>query len=248
MRKAAVTHDARRATIMTHIPTHIAVIMDGNGRWAAQRKLSRAEGHRQGAERIEEIIEGCKERGVKYITLYAFSEENWLRPSDEVLALMQLLRHFLVSKRKGMVEKGVRFRAIGDIAKLPAELRKDIKETEEITKGGTKVNMTVALSYGSRQEIVRAVNAVIKDKKKEITPEDFEKYLDTKDMPDPDLLIRTSGEFRISNFLLWQLAYSELYITDVMWPDFTLTELDRAIEAYSKRERRFGKTAEQVQK
>lgn len=231
---------------MKHIPNHIAIIMDGNGRWAAERGLSRAEGHKRGAERIEEIIEACKERGVRYITLYAFSDENWNRPSDEVLALMQLLKHFLKSKRQGMIRKGVRFRAVGDIERLPSDLIKDIRETEEATKAGEKIMMIVALSYGSRQEICRAAEALAKKGMTEITAEVFAEHLDTAGIPDPDLLVRTSGECRISNFLLWQLAYTELYFTDVPWPDFSPEELDRAIESYSQRERRFGMTSEQV--
>ncbi len=230
---------------MPRTPRHIAIIMDGNGRWAAENNLSRAEGHRKGAERIEGIIEACKERGVKYITLYAFSDENWQRPSDEVLALMQLLRYFLISKRKGMVEKGVRFRVIGDIARLPAELRSEIKETEALTSQCSDITMIVALSYGGRQEILRAVNAMLNSGKGEVTQDDFSAALDTRGIPDPDLLIRTSGEFRVSNFLLWQIAYSELYFTETLWPDFDSAELDRAIESYSARERRFGRVSGQ---
>ncbi len=231
---------------MHRIPNHIAIIMDGNGRWASENGLSRAEGHRRGAERIEEIIELCKNRGIKFITLYAFSDENWNRPNDEVLALMQLLRHFLVSKRAGMVRKGVSFRVIGDVERLPVQLQKDIKETEELTKVGDQITMIVALSYGSRQEILRAVNKLVQKGVGEVTQELFDKELDTADFPDPDLLIRTSGEFRISNFLLWQLAYTELYFTDKLWPDFDEMELERAIDSYSERERRFGMTGEQV--
>ncbi len=230
---------------MSRTPKHIAIIMDGNGRWATENDLSRAEGHRKGAERIEGVIEACKERGVKYITLYAFSDENWQRPSDEVLALMQLLRYFLISKRKGMVEKGVRFRVIGDIARLPAELRSEIRETEALTSQCSDITMIVALSYGGRQEILRAVNTMLKSGKGEITQEDFTSALDTRGIPDPDLLIRTSGEFRVSNFLLWQIAYSELYFTETLWPDFDSAELDRAIESYSARERRFGRVSGQ---
>lgn len=231
---------------MKHIPKHIAIIMDGNGRWAAEKGLSRAEGHRRGAERIEEIIEACKDRGVRYITLYAFSDENWNRPNDEVLALMQLLKHFLKSKRQGMIRKGVRFRAIGDIARLPSDLIRDIRETEDATIAGEKIMMIVALSYGGRQEICRAAEALAKKGVTEISVEAFTEHLDTVGIPDPDLFIRTSGECRISNFLLWQLSYTELYFTEVLWPDFSPDELDRAIESYSKRERRFGMTSEQV--
>jgi len=231
---------------MRKIPRHIAVIMDGNGRWAKENKLSRAEGHAKGAERIEGIIDACKDRGVKFITLYAFSEENWHRPDKEVTALMELLRIYIINKREGMLKKGVRFKTIGDLARLPKELVRDIKETEEFTLKGDAITMIVALSYGSRQEIVRAVQKLVDRGVREISQEMISSELDTKDIPDPDLLIRTSGEFRISNFLLWQLAYSEIYITETLWPDFDEVELDHAIESYSKRERRFGMTSEQV--
>jgi len=210
--------------------------------------MSRAEGHRRGAERIESIIESCKSRGIKYITLYAFSDENWSRPDNEVLALMQLLRHFLVTKRMSLVEKGVRFCTIGDIERLPAELRQDLAETMEATKSAASITMIVALSYGGRQEICRAAASLVKKGVEDITPELFERELDTADVPDPDLLIRTSGEYRISNFLLWQLAYAELYFTETLWPDFDEKELDRAIDSYSSRERRFGLTGEQIKK
>jgi undecaprenyl diphosphate synthase len=233
---------------MKSFPEHIAIIMDGNGRWAAQNGLSRAEGHARGAGRIEAIIEACKERGVKYITLYAFSDENWHRPDSEVRALMGLLSHFLVSKRQGMIDKGVRFRSIGDRSRLPVELRAEIEKTEQATMGCSDITMIVALSYGSRQEICRAVNSLIGQGVRDTTPEMVDASLDTAGIPDPDLLIRTSGEYRISNFLLWQLAYSELYFTDVLWPDFDEKELDLAIESYSRRERRFGMTSEQVSK
>jgi undecaprenyl diphosphate synthase len=231
---------------MPNIPKHIAIIMDGNGRWAATNGLPRAEGHRRGAERIEAIIEACKNRGIKYITLYAFSEENWMRPGVEVIALMHLLRHFLVSKRQGMVERGVRFRAIGDIARLPSELQQDIKETERMTASCRDITMVVALSYGGRHEICRACNSLLAKGVKDATPELFAAELDTNGMPDPDLLIRTSGEYRISNFLLWQLAYAELYFTETLWPDFDDKALDLAIESYATRERRFGMISEQV--
>lgn len=228
------------------IPNHIAIIMDGNGRWAAEKNLSRAEGHRRGAERIESIIDSCKGRGVKFVTLYAFSEENWNRPTDEVLALMQLLRHFLVSKREGMQRKGVRFRAIGDIDRLPSDLQKDIRDTEEITEQCSSITMLVALSYGGRQEICRAAEKLAKKGVLEITPEAFSRELTTSGIPDPDLLIRTSGECRISNFLLWQLAYAELYFTETMWPDFDDAALDNAIDSFQRRQRRFGLTGDQV--
>jgi len=231
---------------MHRVPKHIAMIMDGNGRWAKERDLPRAEGHRRGAEAIERIVRACRDRGVRYLTLYAFSEENWRRPSEEVLALMQLLRHFLVAKRPEMIEEGTEFRAIGDLSRLPADVKQEIEETSEATKGGGKITLVVALSYGGRQEIVRAVNKLVRDGTGEIDERMISEALDTAEMPDPDLLVRTSGEYRVSNFLLWQIAYAELYITETLWPEFEEAELDKAIESYSNRERRFGMTDEQL--
>jgi len=228
------------------IPKHIAIIMDGNGRWAQEKGLHRAQGHSQGAKTIETIVNACHDRHIRYLTLYAFSEENWLRPTDEVNALMDLLRYFLASKRAELIAKRTRFMTIGDIDKLGIELQKELQETMEATKDGDVMTLNVALSYGSRQEIMRAVNSLVARGKKEVTQEDFEKELYTKDIPDPDLLIRTSGECRMSNFLLWQLAYTELYFTETLWPDFDEKELDRAIEEYSRRERRYGMTSEQL--
>lgn len=222
--------------------------MDGNGRWAKDNGLSRAEGHRRGAQTIERIVQAAHDRNIRYLTLYAFSEENWSRPSDEVLSLMQLLRHFVASKRGELIEKRTRFMTIGDTERLAPEVRKELAETAEATAAGDRMTLVVALSYGSRQEIVRAVNGIIRSGAAEVTPELIDKALDTAGIPDPDLLIRTSGEFRISNFLLWQIAYSELYFTDTLWPEFTEAELDRAIESYAGRERRFGKISEQLAK
>jgi undecaprenyl diphosphate synthase len=220
--------------------------MDGNGRWAHEHGLARSEGHRRGAEMIEKIVTACHDRNVGFLTLYAFSEENWSRPSDEVMALMQLLRHFLASKRAEMIRKSIRFMTIGDTVKLPADVQKELAETMEATCAGKKMTLTVALSYGSRQEILHAVNALLSKGAGHATCEQLEKELYTRDLPDPDLLIRTSGECRISNFLLWQLAYTELYFTETLWPEFDEKELDRAIESYAQRERRFGMTSEQV--
>ena len=230
------------------LPRHIAIIMDGNGRWAIERNMSRAEGHRRGAATIEAIVESAKNIGIKYLTLYAFSEENWNRPSDEVTALMSLLHHYLAAKREKMVNEGVRFQTIGDIDSLSAELQEEIKRTKEATKNGGRMTLIVALSYGARQEMCRAIGKLKNDKIADVTPEIISKALDTAGIPDPDLLIRTSGEYRISNFLLWQLAYTELYFTETLWPDFGHDELVCAIEEYQKRERRFGLTSEQVSK
>ncbi|HPQ80545.1 MAG TPA: polyprenyl diphosphate synthase [bacterium] len=233
---------------MKNLPRHIAIIMDGNGRWAKEQGLSRAEGHRRGAQTIERIVQAAHDRNIRFLTLYAFSEENWNRPSDEVLSLMQLLRHFVASKRAELIEKRTRFMAIGDLERLAPEVRRELIETSEATAAGDRMTLVVALSYGSRQEIVRAVNSLMRSGVSEVTPEAIDGALDTAGIPDPDLLIRTSGEYRISNFLLWQIAYSELYFTETLWPEFTEAEFDRAIDSYSDRERRFGQISEQLTK
>lgn len=228
------------------IPRHVAIIMDGNGRWAVEHGKPRVEGHRCGAATIETVVEAARARGIEYLTLYAFSEENWQRPESEVLSLMQLLKEFLIVKRAKMVAEGIRFRAIGDVDKLPSDVREEIENSVEATKGGSRMTLIVALSYGARQELCRAVNGLAKQGRLPITPDAITEALDTSEFPDPDLLIRTSNEYRISNFLLWQLAYTELYFTDTLWPDFGAAELDQAIEVYSQRERRFGMTSEQL--
>ncbi len=231
---------------MKRIPSHIAIIMDGNGRWANERGLPRAEGHRCGAETIEKIVIAARDRGIRYLTLYAFSEENWSRPSDEVLSLMQLMRHFLVSKRAELIEERTALRVIGDVERLPPEVRSEIMETMEATKDGDRMTLIVALSYGGRQEICRAANSLLKRGVRDFTPEILQGGLDTAGIPDPDLLIRTSGEYRVSNFLLWQIAYAELYFTETLWPEFSEHELDLAIESFANRDRRFGLTGPQT--
>lgn len=231
---------------MNPIPKHIAIIMDGNGRWAVSRGLSRIEGHKKGIETVEEITIACREIGVKYLTLYAFSDENWERPSDEVAGLMNLLVEFLRLKKQKMLDNKIRFAVIGDRERLPGAVQKAILDVEGATKDQKGMTLIVALSYGSKNEICRAVKRIIKNNISEITPEIISANLDTAGFPDPDLFIRTSGELRISNFLLWQLAYSELFFTETMWPDFTKSYLQKAIEDYRKRERRFGKTSEQL--
>ncbi len=220
--------------------------MDGNGRWAKERGLPRSEGHMRGAEAIERIVETAADMGIRYLTLYAFSEENWNRPSEEVSALMLLLRHYLASKREKMVKEGIRFTAIGDISTLSADLQNEIRTTAEATKDCARTTLIVALSYGARQEICRAASKLASDGVRDITPEMFSKALFTAGIPDPDLLIRTSGEYRISNFLLWQLAYAEFYFTNTLWPDFDKIELTKAIDEYQGRERRFGMISEQI--
>lgn len=227
------------------LPKHIAIIMDGNGRWAKAKDLPRFEGHAKGVEVVDDIVTAVRELRIPFLTLYAFSDENWNRPRKEVDALMGLLVAFLKSKKEKMLANGVRLQTIGDTARLPAAAQKTLAETMEATAAGRQLTLILALSYGARNEMVRAVERLVKEKKK-ITEENFAACLDTQNIPDPDLLIRTSGEHRISNFLLWQLAYTELYFTKTMWPDFSPEELKKALAEFSKRERRFGKTSEQL--
>ena len=229
------------------IPAHVAIILDGNGRWAKSKGLPRNMGHTQGAKNVEKICEEAWRMGIKYLTVYAFSTENWSRPDDEVAALMKLLRSYMKTCLTTAKKNDMRVRIIGDKSGLDADLQKSIAELEDFSKDMQGLNFQVALNYGSRDEITRAVNGVIRDvkagklsDKEDITPEIFENYLDTAGIPSPDLLIRTSGEQRLSNFLLWQLAYAEFYFTDVHWPDFDEKELEKAIMAYNKRDRRFG--------
>jgi undecaprenyl diphosphate synthase len=235
------------------LPQHIAIIMDGNGRWARERGLPRVEGHRRGSEVVDDIVTVCRDLGIRYLTLYAFSMENWARPKDEIVALMSLLKEFLISKRNKLIQNEIRLVSIGDIERLPQDVQRVLKDTEEVTRGFDKMHLNLALSYSARDEIVRAVNALLKEKEKGefrdsyISVERFSEYLDTTGMPDPDLLIRTSGERRISNFLLWQAAYTELYFSETPWPDFNKAELFKAIGEYQSRERRFGRISEQVQ-
>lgn len=235
------------------IPRHIAIIMDGNGRWAKRRMLPRIVGHRRGVETVDMIVTACRDLGVRYLTLYAFSMENWARPQGEINALMKLLREFLRKNRKKMIENQIRFETIGDVSRLPKFVQDELRETKRATAHLSQMVLVLALSYSGRDEIVRAVNAILREKEKGdfrdpyILPEDFYRYLDTKEIPDPDLLIRTSGEYRISNFLLWQAAYTEFYFVDKPWPDFNRHDLMEAMAWYQKRERRFGMTSEQVQ-
>ncbi|MGB0992060.1 MAG: isoprenyl transferase [Akkermansiaceae bacterium] len=228
------------------IPRHIAIIMDGNGRWANARGLPRGEGHRAGAESVREAVETCRQLGVDYLTLYAFSSENWKRPEKEVSALMKLLERFLRDKLPEMLKQNVRLHAIGRLDMLPANCRKQIDKAIAETKNNSGLNLVLALSYGSREEITDAARALAKKAiNGEITPDEidnemFSDYLYTADFPDPDLLIRTSGELRISNFLLWQISYSEIVISPKNWPDFKDADLRVAVEEYARRHRRFG--------
>jgi undecaprenyl diphosphate synthase len=235
------------------LPRHVAIIMDGNGRWAEEQGLPRLEGHKAGAKSVRDITTYARERGIRYLTLYAFSSENWGRPDGEVSGLMDLLREYLVDERKTLLDNGIELSTIGDTNRLPLPVRLLLEDVMKATRGATGMRLTLALSYGGRDEIVRAAKrlALAVDRGDlgvdEIDPERFERELYTQDLPDPDLLIRTSGEQRISNFLLWQLAYSELYFTGVPWPAFTRQTFDDALATFGGRERRYGLTSAQLE-
>jgi undecaprenyl diphosphate synthase len=228
------------------VPRHVAVIMDGNGRWAKERGLPRTEGHRQGADAVQRTVEACGEFGVEFLTLYAFSSENWKRPKSEVDALMKLLELFLKRKLKELVKHNVRFQAIGRLTNLPARCQQALHEAISTTAENSGLTLILALSYGAREEIVDGVKSVVRHVTEGhldpamITPEIFSKHLYTRYWPDPDLLIRTSGEMRLSNFLLWQISYSEIWVTPKLWPDFGREDLIEAFHDYQKRHRRFG--------
>jgi undecaprenyl diphosphate synthase len=232
------------------IPRHIAIIMDGNGRWARKKQLNRVRGHEEGTESVRVVVRASRELGIKWLTLYAFSEENWKRPKYEIDALMIILKRFLKSELDEMMRNGIQFKTIGNIEKIPKDVRGILDETIEKTSRNSGMILTLALSYGGRQEISRSVRKIVEKVKfgnlpmEEITEELISNSLDTAGMPDPDLLIRTSGEYRVSNFLLWQIAYTEIYITPVLWPDFRKEEYLQAIEEFQRRERRFGTAGE----
>lgn len=234
------------------IPAHVAIIMDGNGRWAKSKGKIRLSGHKEGAKSVKQAIEACGELGIKYLTVYAFSTENWNRPESEVSGLMSLLTSSVDKELDEINKKGIRIIVIGQLEKLPNSVQKKLKFAIEKTKENTALNFIIALSYSGRWDILNAVQKISEDcennkiKSAEINSDLFEKYLSTTGIPDPELLIRTSGEERISNFLLYQLAYSELYFTDVLWPDFSKTDFYQAIINFQNRERRFGKTSEQL--
>lgn len=234
------------------LPNHIAVIMDGNGRWAKKQGAKRIFGHQHAIKAVREITEGCAELGVKFLTLYAFSTENWGRPQQEVNSLMELLVNSIRNETSTLIKNNIKLRAIGDIVSLPETCQIELKEAIDITDKNTGLTLILALSYSGRWEILEAVKKMLKDVKNGNLSENqinsliFSSYLSTNGIPDPELLIRTSGEMRISNFLLWQIAYTELYITDVLWPDFRKEHLHKALIAYQQRERRFGKISEQV--
>ncbi|MBQ3852243.1 MAG: isoprenyl transferase [Lachnospiraceae bacterium] len=229
---------------MANVPEHLAIILDGNGRWAKKKGLPRNAGHVQGARVLEDMCEIVWNKGIKYLTVYAFSSENWKRPADEVATLMKLLRDYMKTSVKRAMKNNMRVRVIGDKSGLDEDLRVSIAELEDATKGNTGLQFTIALNYGGRDEIVRAVRKLSAEHDaeylKNLSEDDFASALDTAGMPDPDLLIRTCGEERLSNFLLWQISYSEFYFADCAWPDFNEAELDKAIESYASRTRRFG--------
>jgi undecaprenyl diphosphate synthase len=234
------------------LPRHLAVIMDGNGRWAVERKFSRTAGHREGIESVRDIVKASSQLGIQYLTLYAFSIENWKRPVSEVSVLMKLLEHFLKAELNELHENKVRINTIGKISSLPQNVQKLLHDSIEKTKDNDGLTLTLALSYSGRWDIVRSVQMIALDiRRGKVSPEDisedlFSSYLQTNKIPDPDLLIRTSGEMRLSNFLIWELAYSEIYITDKFWPEFRRRDLYESIMNYQKRERRFGKTSDQI--
>lgn len=235
-----------------NLPGHIAIIMDGNGRWAKNQNLNRISGHLKGVDAVREVVTFCRELGIKVLTLYAFSIENWQRPEEEVAALMGLLREYLLKERGEMVKNNIRLSAIGRLEDLPSNVRTVLDETMMKTEHCDGMILNLALSYGGRSEILHAVHGILSDlrkgrvKEEEIDLSSFPQYLWTRGLPDPDLLIRTSGESRISNFLLYQMAYTELYLTETLWPDFNREELLKAIADYQSRERRFGLTSEQI--
>ncbi|PJJ48714.1 isoprenyl transferase [Hymenobacter chitinivorans] len=243
---------ARSELDTQNIPAHVAVIMDGNGRWAKKKGGLRIFGHQSAITAVRETVEGAAELGVHYLTLYAFSTENWARPKHEVMALMQLLVHTIRQETPTLLKNSIRLQSIGDVASLPESCQRELRESIELTKGGSRMTLVLALSYSGRWDLTQAAQRLAADvargsvQPEQVTENTIAGYLATAGMPDPELLIRTSGEQRISNFLLWQLAYTELYITEVLWPDFRREHLYDAIQAYQRRERRFGKTSEQL--
>jgi len=238
----------------SHMPRHVAVIMDGNGRWAQQRGLSRLHGHRVGKESVRAVVEASRRLGIRYLSLYAFSTENWQRPPREVDGLMTLLRRYLASEIGKMMKHQIRLLAVGSLRRLPPTVREALRATIEATKDNTGMTVILAVSYGGREEIARAARAIARRVQRgeidpdQVTADTFAKHLGTNGIPDPDLLIRTSGEMRLSNFFLWQLAYTEIYVTDTLWPDFREREYLQALSFFQQRQRRFGRTAEQVER
>ncbi len=236
----------------TRLPRHVAIIMDGNGRWASLRGKTRIEGHRRGKTSVRVIVEMSRKLGIPFLTLFAFSTENWLRPHDEVCALMGLLEHYLVAEQEKMMRYGIRLKAVGDRDRLPGTVRRTLEDVIRVTRNNTRMTVVLALSYSGRDEIVRMARRLAcgiqqgEYRTEDITEEVISAYMDTPDVPDPDLLIRTSGEMRVSNFYLWQIAYSELYVTPTLWPDFREQEYLQALLEFQRRRRRFGRTDEQL--
>ena len=228
----------------SRLPAHVAIIMDGNGRWARQRNLERIEGHLRGMQTVRKIVTATRDLNIPYLTLYAFSKENWTRPAEEVKGLLELLAVYLEKELPLMMDKDIRFNVLGKLTDFPKRLRDQVGSVMEKTARNKSLTLSIALSYSGREEIVRAVNAILEDAGKgaikRITEKSFGKYLYTKGIPDPDLLIRTSGEMRLSNFLLWQIAYTEMYITDILWPDFREGAYEKALQEFARRERRYG--------
>ncbi len=230
----------------TRVPRHVAVIMDGNGRWAKKRFLPRVMGHKKGLDALEDLCRTCAEAGIPYLTVFAFSTENWRRPADEVSFLMGLFLAALQKKVAKMHKNGLRLKVIGDRSRFPAEIQAGIRDAEALTAANTGLTLTIAADYGGRWDILQAANALIKEGKSEISESDLAAKLMLAEAPEPDLFIRTGGETRISNFMLWQMAYAEFYFTDTLWPDFDSREMHRALESFQQRERRYGRTSEQL--
>ena len=246
---ALFSSSTRQVPTAVAVPKHVAVIMDGNGRWAKKRFLPRVAGHVKGVELVREMVRACLERGVQYLTLFAFSSENWRRPQDEVSLLMQLFVKALEQEVEKLDRNGVRLRVVGDLAAFEPRLQALIRQAEEKTAGNTRLDLTIAANYGGRWDIMQAMNSMLAaqpEKREGWVEADLEPHLSMSFAPEPDLFIRTGGEERISNFLLWQLAYTELFFTPTLWPDFDTAEFDKAIASYQQRERRFGRTSEQL--
>ncbi|MEN9480894.1 MAG: hypothetical protein RLZZ298_2289 [Pseudomonadota bacterium] len=246
---AFFSSSTRQVPSAVAVPDHVAVIMDGNGRWAKKRFLPRFAGHAKGVELVREMVRACLERNISYLTLFAFSSENWRRPQDEVSLLMQLFVKTLEQEVEKLDRNGVRLRVIGDLSRFDQALQALIRDAEARTAGNTRLDLTIAANYGGRWDIMQAVNQMLSshpEKRDGWTESDLEPFLSMAFAPEPDLFIRTGGEERISNFLLWQLAYTELYFTDTLWPEFNTAEFDKAVLSYQERERRFGRTSEQL--
>jgi len=246
-----MSHPSSTKDLPAHgaVPRHVAVIMDGNGRWAKRRRLPRIAGHKGGVEAVRATVRACMARGIEYLTLFAFSSENWRRPAEEVTLLMQLFHSALVSEMERLDRNGVRLKVVGDTSPFDASIRRLIDEAERLTAGNRRLTLSIAANYGGRWDILQALNRLLRDlpRSGEIREESLAPYLAMSYAPEPDLFIRTGGEQRISNFLLWQLAYTELYFTETLWPDFDAAALDAAIASYRSRERRFGRTSEQLE-